>query len=203
VGENDTWIVCKHVMDGTAEKVQVRRDKVCMCLACSEDPTILETEEIYILDESLLMERLKTISHVFDNEHNEKKTSGSLSIISHLDSSRTLTIFEAEGPLFFDEMVLAIKHFFEAKDNPPTNNILWDFRNATVDQSLSGNVEELAIFASEIDKRKGLIKTAIVASNDSVFDFAQLYKSYISKPSIKLEVFRAMDDANKWLQEKW
>ena len=24
--ENDTWIVCKHVMDGTAEKVQVRRD---------------------------------------------------------------------------------------------------------------------------------------------------------------------------------
>ncbi|MEN8244444.1 MAG: SUMF1/EgtB/PvdO family nonheme iron enzyme [Thermodesulfobacteriota bacterium] len=30
--ENNTWIVCKHVMDVTAEKVQVRRDKVCMCL---------------------------------------------------------------------------------------------------------------------------------------------------------------------------
>ena len=73
--ENETWIVCKHVMDGTAEKVQVRRDNVCMCLACSEDPTILETEEIYILDESLLMERLKKISHAFDNEHNEKKAS--------------------------------------------------------------------------------------------------------------------------------
>ena len=78
--ENDTWIVCKHVMDGTAEKVQVRRDNVCMCLACSEDPTLLETEGIYILGESLLMESLKKISHSFDNEHNEKKTSGSLII---------------------------------------------------------------------------------------------------------------------------
>ena len=197
--ENDTWIVCKHVMDGTAEKVKVRRDNVCMCLSCSEDPTILETEEIYILDESLLMERLKKISHAFDNEHNEKKASGALSIISHIDASRTLTIFEAEGPLFFDEMVLAIKHFFEGKDTPPTNNILWDLRNATVDHSLSGNVEELAIFACQIDKRKGLIKTAIVASNDAVFDFAQLYKSHISRPSIKFEVFRAMDDAIEWL----
>jgi len=50
--ENNTWIVCKHVMNGSAEKVQVRRDKVCMCLACAEDPTIL-----------------------FDNERDEKKAS--------------------------------------------------------------------------------------------------------------------------------
>ena len=65
--EDNTWIVCKHVMNGTAEKVQVRRDNVCMCLSCAEDPTILGTEEINILDESLLMERLKQISN--DNDH--------------------------------------------------------------------------------------------------------------------------------------
>ena len=197
--ENDTWIVCKHVVEGTAEKVQVRRDNVCMSLACSEDTTLLETEEIHILDESLLMERLKKISHAFDNEHNEKKPVGPCLLSSDIDASRTLTIFEAEGPLFFDEMVLAIQHFFEGKDNPPTNNILWDLRNATVDQFLYRNVEELAILASQIDKRKGLIKTAIVASNDSVFDFAKRYKSYRSRPSIRFEVFRAMDDANEWL----
>ena len=60
--EDNTWIVCRHVIDGTAEKVQVRRDKVCMCFGCAEDPTIMETEEINILDESLLMESLKRIS---------------------------------------------------------------------------------------------------------------------------------------------
>lgn len=66
--KDETWIVCKHVMDGTAWKVQVRRDKVCMCISCSEDPTMLKTNEIYVLDEPLLVERLKKI----DNEHNEK-----------------------------------------------------------------------------------------------------------------------------------
>ena len=73
--ENNTWIVCKHVMDGSAEKVQVRQDKVCMCLTCAEDPTILETEEINILDEPLLMERLKRISQALGSECDEKKAS--------------------------------------------------------------------------------------------------------------------------------
>jgi hypothetical protein len=46
-----------------------------MCLACSEDLTILETKEIYILDEPLLMERLKQISQASDNERDGKDTS--------------------------------------------------------------------------------------------------------------------------------
>ena len=70
--ENSTWIVCKHVMDGTAEKVQVRRDKVCLCLNCAEDPTIIETTEVHILDEPLLMERLKRINQAFENKYDEK-----------------------------------------------------------------------------------------------------------------------------------
>jgi len=60
--ENNTWLVCKHVMNGSAEKVQVRNDKVCFCLECAEDPTIMETEDICVLDEPLLMERLRAIS---------------------------------------------------------------------------------------------------------------------------------------------
>ena len=66
--ENGTWIVCKHVMDGSTEKVQIRRqDKICMCLACAEDLTILETDEIHILDEPLLKERLRQISQKLEN----------------------------------------------------------------------------------------------------------------------------------------
>jgi len=41
----------------------------------TEDPTILETEEINTLDEPMLMERLKRISQAFDNERNTKKAS--------------------------------------------------------------------------------------------------------------------------------
>ena len=66
--ENGTWIVCKHVMDGSAEKAQIRRqDKVCTCSACAKDLTILETDEIHILDEPLLKERLRQISQKLEN----------------------------------------------------------------------------------------------------------------------------------------
>ena len=61
--ENRTWIVCQHVMDGTAEKVQTRGDNICLCIDCAEDATIFETEQIFILDEPLLMELLNKISH--------------------------------------------------------------------------------------------------------------------------------------------
>lgn len=73
--ENNIWIVCKHVMNGTADKVHVSKDKVCMCLACAEDPTMMETEEFNILDEPLLMERLKAISDAL-----EMKGSGNVTI---------------------------------------------------------------------------------------------------------------------------
>lgn len=71
--ENNTWIVCKHVMNGTAEKVEVRRDKVCLCLDCAKDPTIMETAEVHILDEPMLMERLRQISRALDSDSDEKK----------------------------------------------------------------------------------------------------------------------------------
>ena len=70
--ETETWIVCKHVMDGSAEKVEVRRDRVCLCLTCAEDPTIMETLDIHVLDEPLLMERLKQMSQ---NSTAQKDTS--------------------------------------------------------------------------------------------------------------------------------
>lgn len=54
--------------------MQVRRDKVCLCLACAEDPTIMETEEINILDEPLLMERLRRISQALNIGHDGNKT---------------------------------------------------------------------------------------------------------------------------------
>jgi len=70
--ENNTWLVCKHVMNGSAEKVQVRNDKVCFCLKCAEDPTIMNTEDICVLDEPLLMERLKKISQATEKNVENK-----------------------------------------------------------------------------------------------------------------------------------
>lgn len=72
--KNSTWIVCEHVMNGTAEKVQTRSDNVCLCLDCAEDATIMETNQIHILDEPLLMERLKLISQAFKDKQGGNET---------------------------------------------------------------------------------------------------------------------------------
>ena len=68
MNENNTWLVCKHVMNASAEKVQVRKDKVCFCVDCAQDPTIMDTEDIGVLDEPLLMERLKKISQAAEKK---------------------------------------------------------------------------------------------------------------------------------------
>ena len=47
----ETWIICRHVMDGSAEKVELRKDKICLCSLCAEDIDIINTEEVFILDE--------------------------------------------------------------------------------------------------------------------------------------------------------
>ena len=123
--------------------------------------------------------------------------------ILQTDLNRDLTIFEISDPLLFDDLVLTVKHFFEGRDNPVTHNVLFDFRKATVDHFTLGEVEDLAIFASSADTRKGLSKTAIVVEGDQIYSLAKFYQSNRSKPSLRFEVFHTMDEASGWLEEKW
>ena len=41
-------------MDGSAEKVELRKDKICLCSECAADIDIVNTEEVFILDEDRL-----------------------------------------------------------------------------------------------------------------------------------------------------
>jgi len=54
MADNTTWITCRHVMDGSAERVILRPDKICICSVCAENINIVETEEVFILDEDRL-----------------------------------------------------------------------------------------------------------------------------------------------------
>jgi hypothetical protein len=60
---------------------------------------------------------------------------------------------------------------------------------------------EIGFFLDESLLMEKLKKISHAFDNDAVFDFAKLYKSYISKPSIQFEVFRSMDDANEWMKD--
>jgi len=64
MANDNTWMTCRHVMDGSAEHVILRQDKICLCSACAENVNVVETEEVYILDEDRLRETIKDFKHV-------------------------------------------------------------------------------------------------------------------------------------------
>jgi hypothetical protein len=51
-------------MDGSAESVELRKDKICLCSVCAEDIDIVNTEEVFILDEDRLEYTLHNFKHV-------------------------------------------------------------------------------------------------------------------------------------------
>jgi len=54
MANDNTWITCRHVMNGSAEHVILRPDKMCVCSSCAENVDIVETEEVYTLDKDRL-----------------------------------------------------------------------------------------------------------------------------------------------------
>jgi len=123
-------------------------------------------------------------------------------ITTHREPSRDLTTFLVDGLMYFDEMQKAIKRFYENLDPPPTKNILWDLRNAKADNLRSKEAEELAFFVTSIDKRKEIGKTAIVAPNDLVYGVSRIFVAHIRNPDIQFNLFRDIDEATKWFEEK-
>jgi hypothetical protein len=61
--ETRTWIVCRHVVEGLAERAILSKDLTCLCPDCKDEPSIIETADLCILDEPILIERLKHIPH--------------------------------------------------------------------------------------------------------------------------------------------
>jgi hypothetical protein len=117
-----------------------------------------------------------------------------------LDPSKNLGTFIANGSLLFDEVQEAIQQFYTNTNPLPSRNILWDLRNASVNEIRSDEAGQLAQLAVRIDKRKEIGKTAIVASSDLVYGVSKIFEAYTGNPDIKFQVFRDMEDALEWIE---
>jgi hypothetical protein len=117
-----------------------------------------------------------------------------------VDQPNNLTTFIVDGPIYLAEIQAAIKRFYENTNPPPSKHILWDLRNASVDKLRSDEAVQLANYAANFDKRKEIGKTAIVASSDVVFGVSRIFEAHVINPSIKLNVFRDVDEAREWLE---
>lgn len=64
MGSDSTWVTCKHVMNGSADHVQMRPEKICLCSTCVQNINLVKTNEICILDEYHLERNLEGIKQI-------------------------------------------------------------------------------------------------------------------------------------------
>ncbi len=126
-----------------------------------------------------------------------------MSITSKIDPSKQLTTFIAIGKISSDEIIEKIKSFYKKQ---LSNNVLWDFRYADLDELFFSN--ELENIASSFFKPnykfQKIGKTAIVASTDLWFSVAKMYAKFaeIKNFSNIIQIFRFRDEAIKWLDSE-
>lgn len=75
-------------MDGSAEEVELRKDKICLCSKCADDIDIVNTEEVFILDEDRLAYTLNNFKHVIGLKYIGKSTDAHGKIISNKRSGQ-------------------------------------------------------------------------------------------------------------------
>lgn len=67
-----TWIICSHVMNGSAKMVTLRPNRYCACEKCLEDVSRVKTAEVHIVEEDRLIGILKDFNIVNGKEYIER-----------------------------------------------------------------------------------------------------------------------------------
>ena len=127
-----------------------------------------------------------------------------MSISLRTDRPNNLTTFIVRGEILADEILSALKLFYENPEQPATLNILIDLREihsapTIKDEDLSRIV---SYSSNHADKRKGG-KTAMVARSDFEFYMSKKYELFtqLKGLSITVVVFRSFGEAMMWLEK--
>jgi len=127
---------------------------------------------------------------------------GKMPITSKVDKKMNLTTFTLTGELTMDEIIGALKSFWEGREL--TLNTLWDTRNSVVTNLKSSEIGNIAGFVGQyrnrFEERKNG-KAAIAASTDLQYGLSRILGTVYEREDvpIKLHPFRTMEEAIQWL----
>jgi len=69
MAKRKTWIICSHIMDGSAEIVTLRPNGICACELCLEDVSNVQTADVQIVEEDRLKAMLADFQTVNGKEY--------------------------------------------------------------------------------------------------------------------------------------
>ena len=129
-----------------------------------------------------------------------KIASYKMSITSHIDKNKDLTVFTVTGILSFDKVMPIIKDFY---DGDPTKNVLWDLNDIKEVQLTSEEVRAIVSYEPRFEGKRSSGKTAFVVQKDVLFGMSRMFEIQSSMKNIpyEIEVFRNRDEAYQWLDE--
>ena len=116
------------------------------------------------------------------------------------DHDKQLTIHTVTGEPSFEEGMAAFKQFWEGK---PTQNVLWDFRKASLTRLSSKETEAMIDYIRQHAKKRAGGKTAILVSKDLEYGISRMAQTLteIKKFSFKVEIFRSIEIAIQWFDK--
>jgi ABC-type transporter Mla MlaB component len=119
-------------------------------------------------------------------------------ISKRVEPENDLTLFFVVGKLTTDELVKAIRDFY---DGSITKNVIWDLSRSDLSQISAKDVHQVAALSAEYANRRPSGKTAIIGPDDLTFGLARMYE--LNKKSLDLpfetQSFRSIDDAYGWI----
>jgi hypothetical protein len=115
-----------------------------------------------------------------------------------IDRTQQRMLTHAEGLVTFQE----ISQHLDAEERDRGLDLpeIFDARGATTDLT-PAQVRTLVERAADTLRRTSLGPTAIVANDDLVFGMARMYAILTELAGPRVEVFRDVESANRWLQE--
>ena len=67
--ERRTWLICRHVMNGSAKSATIRTNGLCACEKCAEHVNLMETDQVHIVEEDRLIGILEDVEIVHGIEN--------------------------------------------------------------------------------------------------------------------------------------
>jgi hypothetical protein len=123
-----------------------------------------------------------------------------MEITTRIDEKTKLRTHKVTGRFAIADMLTRLKEIYSSPAFEPDTNVLWDFRDASIESVTSAEIDELTRFVAVHWATAGKSKAALVVSGDFEFGLSRMYEIFLeSKTSNDVMVFRDIQKAMAWV----
>lgn len=121
-------------------------------------------------------------------------------IVSHIDVERGLVTHVARGVISFDDVLAVAEKMTRAPEFEHSMGILWDARQADLREITLDAARALRDEAKRLWDPNVRARTAVVVRSDFEYAVLRQVQSYLDALPREVGLFRALDEAQAWLE---